>query len=359
VYLTNNYYLSLLKIKRFVEIALIALFVLITFNFRLIGYGLSQLNGQLRIVFHAKPIPAMLADSAVADSVKNKLLVIDEIKKFAVDSLGLKQTKNYTTYYDQHGKALLMVLSASEKFALKAYQWKFPFLGMVSYKGFFNFKKGEKEKQELNSMGYDTDYGPTGAWSTLGWFRDPVFSGMLRRNEGQLAELIIHEMTHGTLYLKNSVDFNENLASAIGEEGVERFLKYKFGSPSAELTNYLDGKDDYDRYSAHILRGATALDSLYHSFDELKKNNAEDSILKLNEKRKLILQIVSALDTVTFHHPEKYHALFSENRLPNNAYFMNFKRYDAQKDEMKKQLHEIFNADIKKYLDFLKKEPVK
>jgi len=344
-----------LKIKRFAEIALIALFVLISFNFRLIGYGLSQLNGQLRIVYHAKPIRDVLADPAVPDSAKGKLLIIDEIKKFAVDSLGLKQTQNYTTYYDQHGKPLLMVLSASEKFALKAYQWKFPLLGTVSYKGFFNFKKGEKEKQELDAEGYDTEYGPTGAWSTLGWFRDPVFSGMLRRNEGQMAELIIHEMTHGTLYLKSSVDFNENLASAIGEEGAERYLIHKYGGSSAQLTTYLDGKDDYDHFSAYILRGATALDSLYHSFGESQKNNHEDSVLKTNAKTKLILQIASALDTVSFHHPEKYKSLFSENRLPNNAYFMNYKRYDAQKDEMKKQLRDTFKGDIRKYLDFLKK----
>ena len=90
------------------------------------------------------------------------------------------------------------------------------------------YEKGKKEEEKLADAGYDTDYNTTSAWSTLGWFRDPILSNILYRTEGQVADLIIHEMTHATLYAKSSVDFNENLASAIGEVGAELFLKYKY-----------------------------------------------------------------------------------------------------------------------------------
>ena len=194
-------------IARTAEVLLITAAFYVLFNFRLVAYGITQLKGQLSIVWHAKPIAEALSDPAFPDSLKQKLKLVEEIKKFAIDSLGLRATENYSTLYDQQGKALLMNLTAAEKFELKAYTWNFPLLGEVSYKGFFDFKKGKSEAEELERKNYDVEYSSVSAWSTLGWFRDPIFSGMLKRNEGQLAELIIHEMTHATIYLKSSVDF--------------------------------------------------------------------------------------------------------------------------------------------------------
>lgn len=325
----------------------IALILYVILNFRLVTYGLDQLKGQLSIVAKARPVEMFLGDPSFPDSLKQKLGLIKEIKQFAIDSLGLTATKNYSTLYDQHGKPLLMNLTASEKFQLKAYTWTFPLLGTVSYKGFFNFKKGREEADMLEKKNYDTEYSPVSAWSTLGWFRDPVFSGMLRRNEGQLAELIIHEMTHATVYLSSSVDFNENLASAIGEYGAECFLAAKFGKPSSQLTTYLDEQEDYNRFAAHMLKGTNMLDSLYHAVEQ--KSVAEKTALK----KEMIEQIVASLDTVPFHNA-RYKNRFGKGDLPNNAYFLSFVRYDAQKEEMKKALIEKFKGDIRQYLERIK-----
>jgi predicted aminopeptidase len=240
-----------------------------------------------------------------------------------------------------------MNLTASEKFQLKAFTWRFPLLGTVSYKGFFNFEKGKREAEALKNKNYDVEYSSVSAWSTLGWFRDPVFSGMLRRNSGQLAELIIHEMTHATLYLKSSVDFNENLASAVGETGAEKFLVYKYGSDSQQLLTYLNEQDDYNLFARHMLAGTRMLDSLYNSFA------GNTSAEKEGLKKEMIEKIISELDTLPFHNL-KYKSRFSAGELPNNAYFLSFVRYDSQKDEMKKELKEKFKGDIKSYLKFLK-----
>jgi predicted aminopeptidase len=332
---------------RIVEVAWILLSIYIIFNFKTVAYGIQQLKGQIAIVTGAKPIENFLADPSFPDSLKKKLQLIEEIKRFAIDSLGLKETKNYSTLYDQKGKPLLMNLTAAERFRLKSYNWNFPLLGTVSYKGFFDFEKGQAEADALREKKYDVEYSPVSAWSTLGWFRDPVFSGMLKRNEGQLAELIIHEMTHATLYLKSSVDFNENLASAVGETGAEKFLRSKFGMNSSQLEKYLNEQEDYNRFANHMLAGTKLLDSLYLTFEN---KNDED---KFQLKKEMISRITESLDTVPFHNV-KYKNRFKNDELPNNAYFMSFMRYDSQKDEMKKVLNEKFKGNIRDYLESLK-----
>jgi len=336
--------------KRLPEMLLMAVVVLSSCNIRLVNYGVAQLKGQLHIVQNARPIEEVLKDPSVPDSLKKKLILVGEIKKFGVDSLGLKLSKNYTTVYDQKGKPVLWVLTAAEKYALKSYHWKFPLLGTVEYKGFFEYEKGKKEEHKLADLGYDTDYNTTSAWSTLGWFRDPILSNILYRTEGQVADLIIHEMTHATLYVKSSVDFNENLASAIGEIGAEHFLKSKYGDSSEAVLRYRNYRDDYNYFAAHMLRGIDKLDSLYKTFTA-----TDDEQTKSKKKKLTIEQIVNSLDTISFHNKTRYMKLFS-GTLPNNAYFLGFRRYDSEKEEMKIELRNKYNGNIKSYLQSLQKK---
>jgi predicted aminopeptidase len=338
-------------IRFFLRVLLALLLVVIiwaSFNFSLVLYGIDQLKGQLHIINNSRPLKEVMADPAVPDSVKQKIVFIEKVKKFAVDSLGLKPSANYSTYYDQRNKPLLWTITASEPYKIKAYEWKFPVLGSVSYKGFFDYDKGKEEELSLSEKGFDTDFGEVSAWSTLGWFSDPVLSNMIRRSEGQLAELIIHELTHSTLYLKSNVNINENLASVCGEQGAILFLESTRGKDSKELREYLDRKEDYDRFSKQMLIGTHMLDSLYTVM------NDSLVILKKAAKDKMIDAIVHSLDTVTFHSQSKYRSLFKIKR-PNNAYFLDFIRYDAQKEEMKKELTEKFGGNIRAYIDELRK----
>lgn len=298
---------------------------------------------------NARPMVEVLSDKNVPDSVKSKIEFIESVKRFAIDSLGLKNSKNYTTFYDQENKPLLWVVTASEPFKLKAYQWSFPFLGSVSYKGFFDYDKGKAEELALIEKGFDTDYDDVSAWSTLGWFRDPILSNMTKRSKGQLAELIIHELTHATIYLKSNVDFNENLASVCGEQGAIRFLQSTYGIDSEELKDYIFRKEDYDKFSRQMLIGTSMLDSLYSS---MKDNSV---ILKLAAKKNLIQKIALSLDTVSFNSAKRYQSVF-RNGLPNNTYFLGFIRYDAQKEQMKHELMSKFQGNIKSYIDYLREK---
>jgi predicted aminopeptidase len=307
----------------------------------LISYGLDQLRGQLRIIYQAEEVDEIISDPETPDSLRQRLLFVEKVKQFAIDSLGLKASKNYTTIYDQHSKPVLLVLTASAPFELKAYKWKFPILGEVPYKGFFEFEKGYKEEKELISNKLDTDLGEVSAWSTLGWFRDPILSGMLKRSDGELAELIIHEMLHATVYIKNKADFNENLASFVGEQGAVRFLSGL--ADSSKLAEYLFRKNDYDLFSHYMLKASVKADSIYKNF----KNKPETEKIKI--KKLLMDEIVDSLKIIPFHKPQRFSGLFIKREM-NNAYLMNFIRYDSKKDEMEKELRDIFKNNLRAFI---------
>jgi predicted aminopeptidase len=292
-------------------------------SYRMILYGVEQLNGQLNIIRKAVPVEQVLQDAAMPDSLKNKLRLIQQIRQFAFDSIGLKRNNNYTTFYEQHGRPLLWTLTACEPFNLKAYQWWFPFLGHLSYKGFFNKEKGEKEYFHLKSKGYDAELSPVNAWSTLGWFDDPILSSMLRRKEGTLAELVIHELTHATLYLKGQVEWNENLATFVGEQGAILFLRQTYGENSLPLNHYLQYKADQQTYTRHILKGAQRLDSLYRSPDFLALSFRD----KLRAKYQLIARILLEVHDLDLYNKQAYLHDFRKEPLPDNTYFMSFLRY--------------------------------
>ena len=211
-------------IKRiFLALFVIAL-VIVVAQWELVRYGIEQGRGQLRIIWNAKPVDEYLRSPSFPDSLKEKLRLINEVRRFAIDSLGLKDTENYRTLYDQKGEEVMWVVMASEPFRLKAKEWTFPVVGSVPYKGFFDREKAIRLRDELEKEGWDVNIRNPGGWSTLGWFTDPILSGMLDRSDGDLANLIIHEMSHATIFVKDSIDFNENLATFIGDRGAEQFL---------------------------------------------------------------------------------------------------------------------------------------
>lgn len=316
---------------------------------QLIIYGISQGVGQISMIMQAKPVEAMMEDSSFPDSLKTKLKLIAEIKQYTIDSLGLKPSKNYTTFYDQHQKPLLYTVTACEPFSFKPKEWTFPLLGSVSYKGFFNKEKAKKEVQKLKKDGYDIDiYSPSG-WSTLGWFNDPIQSNMLEKSDGTLINLIIHELSHGTLYVKNNVNFNENLANFIGDKGTELFLIDKFGKESKAYLDYEHHKKDDKLFADYMLKSTQRLDSLYHTF------SSEPDVVKKMKKTQLISSIVLGVNHLPFYKPKNYFNYSLQAFFEGNAFFMVFTRYDSQYELFEKEYTKKFDSNLRKYLDFLKK----
>lgn len=337
-------------VKRIVLGILVLIAGLVVVYWPLVSYGVRQARGQLHIVWNAKPVEEFLKDPAFPDSLKTKLRFVEAVRRYAIDSLGLKDTKNYKTLYDQKGEELMWVVTACEPFQLKPKEWEFPILGAVPYKGFFEKDKAIQLRNELEKEGLDVSIRNPGGWSTLGWFTDPILSKMLERSEGDLANLIIHEMSHATIFVKDSIDFNENLSSFIGDRGTENFLISEYGAQSNEYISYVNDDKDYVLFANHMLHGAEALDSLYHT---MKKSDPIDQKLRL--KKALIQRIVSTLDTLTLLQSKKPSEKF-KTRLPNNAYFMNFRRYQAKQDLFWEDYKNNFHSDLKAYITFLSKK---
>ena len=338
-------------IKLFLELFFIVLMLFCLIWHDLVIYGVSQGKGQLTLVLNAQPIEKILKDDSFPDSLKQKLKLIVEIKQFAIDSIGIHSSNNYTTVYNQQNKSILLTVSACEPYSFKAKEWRFPFLGTVSYKGFFNRDKAEKEILELKENDYDVDvYSPSG-WSTLGWFKDPILSNMLYKSEGQLANLIIHELTHGTIYIKDNVTFNENLANFIGDKGAEEFLIYKYGIQSKQYTNYEQGKADDKCYTEYILKSTERLDSLYSTFLVNEKTE-----VKKQKKNKLIMDIVVGVNRLPLYQKKGYFRYSLKAFAKKNAFFMAFTRYDSQYEIFDKEFKEQYQSNLYKYLIFLKEK---
>jgi len=335
--------------KKIATIIIFSLLIFVVSNCKLISYGVQQGVGQLHIVRNSRPISEIMKDSNFPDSIKKKLLLVEEIKKFAIDSLGLNPSKNYNSFYDQKGQPILWVAVGCEAYKMKAYTWKFPVVGRVPYKGYFNKEDAVKEAEKLKEDGYDSRVGTVSAWSTLGFFRDPILSDMLDQSEGQIARLIIHELTHSTLYVKGDAQFSENLATFIGDEGAKFYLQQKYGTASFQYKEYIGELSDVEKFASHILKGSEMLDSLYKSF----KPELTDS-LKKEQKFKLIQQIMNDLDTINFYVPSKFTRLQNSKNLPNNAFFIGYVTYHKEQNFFMEEFRTKFNFDFPKYLLFLK-----
>jgi predicted aminopeptidase len=333
-------------IKRILLISGVILLVLLVYYWSLIVYGIGQGLGQMKIIREARPVEEFMADPSFPDSLKSRLRLIQQARRFAIDSLGLNDTKNYTTLFDQKGEELMWVVLACEPFRLVEKRWDFPIIGSVPYKGYFDKEKAFKLRDELVAEGWDVSIRNPGGWSTLGWFTDPILSGMLKRSEGDLASLIIHEMVHSTIYVKDSADFNENLASFIGDRGAELFLLRTLGDTSRQYKEYIHQDGDYRKVADHMLRATQKLDSVYQTMTE--EESLESKKLR---KEAFIRHIVEEFDTITFSDGKRHSARFAR-RLPNNTYFMSFRTYESKHDEMLDDWNGRFHNDLKQMINY-------
>jgi predicted aminopeptidase len=155
-------------------------------------------------------------------------------------------------------------------------------------------------------------------------------------------------MSHATIFVKDSIDFNENLATFIGDRGAEKFLISKYGINSPEYLAYINEDKDYLTYVNHMLRGTASLDSLYSTMRE-----SDPVEVKKKMKEKKIMEIISTLDTLTLSVTSQKPSARFKTRLPNNAYFMNFRRYQAKQVDFWEDYRNKFGEDIRKYIRYM------
>jgi predicted aminopeptidase len=218
---------------------------------------------EARILAGRKDIARLVDDPATDEATRRKLQLVLAARAFARDSVGLDVGESFTTYSRLRRDTLVLVLSAAYRDRLEPHTWWFPIVGRVPYKGFFDFGAAHAAARELEAQGLDTYLRPSAAFSTLGWFNDPLLSTTLRYDSLDLANTVIHEVTHNTFYAPGQAIFNESFATFVGAHGAEWFFRSRGDTMRARIAT-LDWEDDkmLGRFWSSLWR---ELDSAYRA----------------------------------------------------------------------------------------------
>ena len=189
---------------------------------------------EAKILARREPIATLLADSSTDPALRAKLRLVLDARRFAIDSLGLTAQKEFTTFSRLDRDTLVLVLSAAYRDSLAFRTWWFPVVGRVPYKGFFDFAAGRREAKAVDAAGFDAVLRPAAAFSTLGWFNDPLLPTTLALDTLELANTVIHELVHTTYYARGQAVFNESVANFVGSRGAERFFRARGQTRAAD-----------------------------------------------------------------------------------------------------------------------------
>jgi predicted aminopeptidase len=231
-------------------------------------YYVKSAYHQVGLLNDRVPIEKALQDPALTEDEKAKLRLSQEVMIFAEKELGLNSNGNYSSYVRLKQPYVTYVVSAAPKWDLKHHIWSFPFVGKVPYKGFFIEDDAKSEEKSLQDQGLDTYLRGVSAFSTLGWFRDPLLSSMLRYKEPDLVNTLIHETVHATLFIKSNADFNERLAVFLGNWGTELFYREREGQDSQTLSLIKQENIDEKIFAEFITKELALLEIWYESKPE-------------------------------------------------------------------------------------------
>ena len=238
-----------------------------------VNFYVQAANGQAEILNKARPITKVIQDQKTSGRVKRKLALVQELRQFAGQQLGLPADRQYQRYSDLGRRYVVWIVYAAPEFSVEGKTWFYPLVGTLEYRGFFSKKAAAQEAARLRAAGFEVFSGGVEAYSTLGWFHDPVLNTFLSLSDAELAELIFHELTHVKLFVPGDTDFNEAFATANAEAGVRRWLASK-GDWRA-VARY-DKALTREREIIHLLLGAR---------EELKQLYARASLSRVEMRR--------------------------------------------------------------------------
>jgi len=225
-------------------------------------YG-QAIQGQYRILKKRQPIAEIIADPQAPDSLREKLAFILAVRRFAETELHLPVKNNYLTYVDLQRPYVAWNVFAAPEFSLVPDTWCYPLVGCAAYRGYFSEKNARAYAEKLSQQGRDVYVGGVTAYSTLGWFDDPVLSTFIQNSKAASAALIFHELAHQILYVKDDTAFNESFATTVEQEGLRR---WQLTSEASRL--YHDYRLQYRRWQSFvqlILKYRKLLESLYQT----------------------------------------------------------------------------------------------
>lgn len=228
-----------------------------------LGYYLQSARGQAALMSRRVPLQEVIDDPATPPALRARLARVSAARAFATDSLGLPGRKGYRSYADLDRPYAVWSVTATKEFSLEPETWCFPIAGCVSYRGYFRQDDAKRFAQRLRDKGFDVALRGVAAYSTLGYFDDPVLSSMLKWDDSQLVAIIFHELAHQLLYVKNDTPFNESFATVVEEAGIVRWAA-QLGLPG-ELESYRERSESQARFLELVGAAREALSIVYAS----------------------------------------------------------------------------------------------
>jgi predicted aminopeptidase len=227
------------------------------------GYYLHAVSGQIELLNKRRPVEEALNDPATTPQTRQQLELVRRLRDFASRELGLPDNRSYRTYADLERPFVVWNVFATPELSLEPKQWCFVFAGCVSYRGYFAQDKAEIFAANLKQDGHDIYVGGVPAYSTLGWFNDPVLNTFIHRSEAELAGLLFHELTHQVVYVSDDTAFNESFATVVELEGVQRWFERHGTAPQAEA--YRQKLQRREQFTALMLKHKARLAEIYAS----------------------------------------------------------------------------------------------
>ncbi len=242
-----------------------------------VAYFQQAALGQLSLLVERESIEELLADEALDDNLRESFQVVLDIRHFAETELNLSVDASYTSYVALEHDYVAWNVFAAEEFSVDAITWCFPIAGCIAYRGYFDESKAQDYAQSLQDDSLEVYVGGVSAYSTLGWFNDPVLSSMLRSSDTQLAATLIHEIAHRTVYASGDSTFNESFATFVEREGVRRWLAYQ--GLSDRMEEFDEAHKRRSDFSGLILAARDRLRRVYQGGDE-DKSRTEKEVIK-------------------------------------------------------------------------------
>jgi predicted aminopeptidase len=266
------------------------------------GYYAQAVRGHCHVLACQQPIAVLLQRPQTPEPLKEKLRLVLALREFADQELKLPVNGHYLRYADLDRSYVVWNVTAAPEFSMEAKAWWYPFVGRLEYRGYFKEEAARRYARELEQRGYDVDVSGVEAYSTLGWFRDPVLNTFINDTEVELAELLFHELGHQWLFVNSDTDFSEAFAETVAEEGTRRWLRSKRDEAAqrdyegrlrhkAEFTQLVTAA--HDRLSAFYQQAGTATKSAI----EAKRLPGEQAALRA-QKQAILDQLRREYETL-------------------------------------------------------------
>ncbi len=272
-------------------------------------YYVQSARGHLHVLNQAQDIGQLLADDTLDAGVRAKLELVLRARAFAGAQLALSFNDSYTRYVDLNRAYVVQNLYAAEEFSTQLHAWCYPVIGCANYRGYFDAAMLQRYRAELVHQGYDTYVAPVTAYSTLGWFDDPVLNTFIALPDYRLVGLVFHELAHQQSYVEGDTAFNESFATAVEQAGLEAF--YATGNDANQWVAYRRYRERVDAVLRLAAQGRDELDSLYRQplpAEEMRRHK-ERVLERLDRRYRALLKRPAA-------HPDHLSAdVFNNARL--------------------------------------------